>query len=938
MEDSDTDAMLLQENVLSSGAKDISISVVQSLNGAKEHLKNNHTDAVLLDLTLPDSSGLNTVREARRISPDLPIVVLTGVDDENMGVEAMRTGVQDYLVKGQTDGRTIARVIRYSIERKRAEDAILVSELRYRRLFEAARDGILILDADSGQIVDVNPFVEDILGYSHEEFLDKKLWEIGLFKDIVESKEAFLKLQNRGYVRYENLPLETKDGHHIAVEFVSNVYSVDHTKVIQCNIRDITDRARAEEALRKAHDELDMRVKERTAELGEMVLELQKQIVQRVRAEEAFRSASLYARGLLEASLDPIVTISPEGKITDINRATELVTGIQRQNLIGSDFSDYFTEPHKANDSYKKALAEGMVKDYPLTIRHISGHTTDVIYNATLYKNEAGQLQGVFAAARDVTEHNIMENRNRFTNVLLELFAQKTSRKEYLDSVVSAIRDWSGCQCVGIRITNSDGLIPYESHIGFRNEFVETENKLCLKTDACICIRAITQSHERYDVPLLTPRGSFHSSNTFKFIDSLTEKGKKQYRGVCMRYGFASLAVVPICYRNKVLGAIHLADKKENKTSAQTVEFIENMAMLIGEAVHRFDIEMELRESEDRYRQLVELSPEGIGVERDDKIAFLNTAAARLLGAKSSAELIGKSILDFVHPDHRKRTQRQLEYLRRKGVPLPLRENIFLRVDGTPIDVEVAATPLIYEKGLAAQIVFRDITERKLAQERIIADQKQLRLLTAELLLTEERERHEIATALHDSLGPILAFSKRELGILQKSAPPPIAESLKNISDNISEAVKQTRTLTFDLSPPTLYTLGFEIAIEELLEMFCKEHKLEYSFQNSDAHTPLTDPVKVLLYRSIRETLINIAKHASAKLIKVVLSRVENDIKITIEDDGKGFDISALKEKPKGLGLFSVRERLRHIGGKLEIESKRGKGTNITLTAPLKIR
>jgi signal transduction histidine kinase len=259
-----------------------------------------------------------------------------------------------------------------------------------------------------------------------------------------------------------------------------------------------------------------------------------------------------------------------------------------------------------------------------------------------------------------------------------------------------------------------------------------------------------------------------------------------------------------------------------------------------------------------------------------------------------------------------------------------------MRVDGTPIDVEVAATPLVYENRPAAQIVFRDITERKLAQERIIADQKHLRLLTAELLLTEERERHEIAMALHDSLGPILAFSKRELGTLQKSAPADIVDALKNVSDNISQAVKQTRNLTFDLSPPTLYTLGFEIAIEELIERFCEEHKLEYSFRNSDQPKPLADPVKVLLYRSIREMLINIAKHAKAKLIKIALSRIEDDIEITIEDNGKGFDTSALTEKPKGLGLYSVRERLRHIGGRLEIESKRGKGTNITLTAPLK--
>ena len=311
-----------------------------------------------------------------------------------------------------------------------------------------------------------------------------------------------------------------------------------------------------------------------------------------------------------------------------------------------------------------------------------------------------------------------------------------------------------------------------------------------------------------------------------------------------MRHGFASLAVVPIRYRDKVLGAIHLADKQENKTPAQTVEFIENMAMLIGEAVHRFDVEVELRQSEERYRQLVELSPEGIGVERDDKIVFINTAAARLLGAKILRSLSeSRFLISFTLTTGNARTG-SWSFSAESRKPCRCRENKFLRVDGTTIDVEVAATPLVYENRPAAQIVFRDITERKLAQERVIADQKQLRLLTAELLLTEERERHEIATALHDSLGPILAFSKRELGILQKSAPPQIAESLKNISDNISEAVKQTRTLTFDLSPPTLYTLGFEIAIEELLERFCEEHKLEYSFRNSDEPKPLTDPRK----------------------------------------------------------------------------------------------
>src|SRR6185436_4898424 len=111
--------------------------------------------------------------------------------------------------------------------------------------FEAAQDGILILDAETGMIEDVNPYLITMLGYSREEFVEKKLWEVGAFKDIQASKEAFEALQQKEYIRYEDLPLKTKDGRLIQVEFVSNVYLVGSEKVIQCNIRDITARRQA---------------------------------------------------------------------------------------------------------------------------------------------------------------------------------------------------------------------------------------------------------------------------------------------------------------------------------------------------------------------------------------------------------------------------------------------------------------------------------------------------------------------------------------------------------------------------------------------------------------------------------------------------------------------------------------------------------------------
>jgi diguanylate cyclase (GGDEF)-like protein/PAS domain S-box-containing protein len=129
---------------------------------------------------------------------------------------------------------------------------IKTSELRYRRLFEAAQDGILILDAHTGAITDVNPFLIKMLGYSRPEFVGKKLWEMGAFQDVEASQEAFEALQKNKYIRYEDLPLRAKNGRLVDVEFVSNVYLVSGEKVIQCNIRDITERKQAQDALLKS--------------------------------------------------------------------------------------------------------------------------------------------------------------------------------------------------------------------------------------------------------------------------------------------------------------------------------------------------------------------------------------------------------------------------------------------------------------------------------------------------------------------------------------------------------------------------------------------------------------------------------------------------------------------------------------------------------------
>ncbi len=167
-------------------------------------------------------------------------------------------------------------------------------------------------------------------------------------------------------------------------------------------------------------------------------LEISRDITERKRTQDALRAASAYTRGLLEASLDPLVTISPEGKIMDVNPATELATGVPRSRLIGSDFSDYFTEPERARVGYRQVFSTGTVRDYALAIRHVSGTVMEVLYNATIYKNEAGETVGVFAAARDVTALRVAEQERLRLATAIEQIADGVAILDLDGRVLSA--------------------------------------------------------------------------------------------------------------------------------------------------------------------------------------------------------------------------------------------------------------------------------------------------------------------------------------------------------------------------------------------------------------------------------------------------------------------------------------------------------------------
>ncbi len=398
---------------------------------------------------------------------------------------------------------------------------------------------------------------------------------------------------------------------------------------------------------------------------------------------------------------------------------------------------------------------------------------------------------------------------------------------------------------------------------------------------------------------------------------------------------------------------------------------------IIRDITERRQAEEALARSEKQFRGIVEHS--SVGVYRttpDGRIIMANPALVRMLGYVSFDELASRNLeeegFDSEYPRSAFREEIEKEgkiigmesaWTKRDGSKLVIIESArvvrdehgnMLYYEGTVEDIterkqaeealqkardELEIRVMERTKQLQKTVgtLQSEVTERIKAEEQIRTDQSQLRHLAAELLLVEERERHEIAVELHDSIGQILAFSSIELGNIMKSSPA-TAKSLRHIRRQIDQAITAMRTLTLDLSPPILYTFGLEAAVEQLAEQYSKEHGFQYNLVCGEDSRPMSNEIEVLLYRSVRELFVNIAKHAKANTVKIALNRVDNMIKITVEDDGVGFDqgkVGDVSDELKGFGLFSIRERLNHFGGSFEIQSGLGRGTKVMLTAPL---
>lgn len=346
-------------------------------------------------------------------------------------------------------------------------------------------------------------------------------------------------------------------------------------------------------------------------------------------------------RELFYSAPDPYIVTDAKGTILEANREALALFGADSQAILGTPLVHFFPEEggREFRNLIHNSTHSAKTQHWDSRVRNLNSELVDVAVRVNRVEGKPGVLSWLIqnvafvpdtanrkASEQEVKEyrHNLellvrqrtaelaglnaqleqeIESRKRaekilsVRNRLLKIMGDAESRNEYLDEVLEEIRHWSGCRCVGIRVLNEKGAIPYEARTGFSEEFWRSENSLVLGRDNCVCTRIVTGKPEPQDRVCMTPGGSFRCGDTLAFASCLSEPEMADFRGVCIKTGFSSVALIPLRHRDRTIGAIHLADERRGMLTDQLMEVLESGAPLIGEAILKFDTREDLRQS-----------------------------------------------------------------------------------------------------------------------------------------------------------------------------------------------------------------------------------------------------------------------------------------------------------------------------------------------------
>jgi PAS domain S-box-containing protein len=347
-----------------------------------------------------------------------------------------------------------------------------------------------------------------------------------------------------------------------------------------------------------------------------------------------------------------------------------------------------------------------------------------------------------------------------------------------------------------------------------------------------------------------------------------------------------------------------------------------------------------LKKESEKYRIMTETLPDAVTtINLKGEITYVSPRTLEIFGFDNQSEIIGKDAIRALVPEQRDTG--------RKTMAIVLKENMikdvefrFIKNDGTEFNGELSASLIKNDKGEPIELIIitKDITDRKIAENEILAYQKKLKTLNSELTSAEEKERRKIAVNLHDALGQTLSIARIKLSSLSNiKLPDRVERIIRESSELIHAAITESRSLTYNLSPPILYELGLIPAIKWRLEQIEEKIGIITNFKSSENSLNINNDTRILLYRIICELLINIIKHANADLIKVKIRKNQKYFYFSVIDNGQGFNYQPKAKLTKlgGFGLFSINERLDSIQGQLDIESEKEEGTKATVIIPI---
>ncbi len=552
---------------------------------------------------------------------------------------------------------------------RRAEDALEASELRYRRLFESAQDGILILDFDTGQILDVNPYLIDMLGYSHAEYLGRKLWEIGPFKDAAASKTLFRELQEQGYVRYEDLPLETGDGRSIEVEFVSNSYPVNGKKFIQCNIRDITARRQAENLVRVRLSLLEYSA---THSLDELLQKTLDEVGSLTNSSIGFYHFISEDEKIISLQAWSTRTVTEfckaegKGQHYPVDQAGVWVDCVrERRPVIHNDYS---APPHR----------KGMPEGHAAVIREL---VVPIIRS-----NRIVAVLGIGNKPTDYAEKDV-----ELVSYLADVAWEITRRKRAEESLTAANMEWErtfdAISDLVMVLDDQHKILRVNKAMADALGMTEQEaiGKLCFEL-----------VHGDKEPPAFCP----HSQLLNDGEEHSAEVVEPRLGGIY------DVRVSPLVGQDgQVIGSVHIT----------------------RDITARKKMEEALSQSESMLRGVLQAAPIGIGVVSDRIFKWTNEFLFQITGY-AQAELTGQSARILYENDEEFERVGEVKYAQISETGTGTVETRWKRKDGTIIDIILSSTA-IDPQNPSAGVVFTalDVTERKQAQQALRESEERYR-------------------------------------------------------------------------------------------------------------------------------------------------------------------------------------------------------------------